>query len=72
INVAADGSIINVGNRAVPDLTASIENSDVQLSAVEAVEKAAEQLQLELSETPVVEEVIGGAAQAAVISDGGI
>ena len=72
INIARDGSVINVGNRVVPNLTAAIQGTDLQLTAVEAVEKAAEHLGLTLNQTPVVEEVIGGAAQAAVIGNSGI
>jgi hypothetical protein len=72
INIARDGSVINVGNRVVPNLTAAIQETEIQLSAVNAVENAAEHLRLELNQTPAVEEVIGGAAQAVVIGDSGI
>ncbi len=71
-NIASDGSIISVGNRVVPNLSAAVQNNGLQLSAEQAVEKAAEHLRLELNETPVVQEVVGGAAQAVVIGESGI
>lgn len=72
INVAADGSVINVGSSAVPNLTAAIDETAVELTAEQAVEKAAEILGLSLSQSPVVQEVVGGAAEAVVISGSGI
>ncbi len=72
INIAQDGSVINLGNRVVPNLTTAVQSADRQLSAEDALEKAANQLGLEISETPVVEEVIGGAAQAVILSDSGV
>ena len=72
INIAQDGSVINVGSRAVPDLSAVVETADRQLSAEAALEKAADQLGLELNQTPIVEEVIGGAAEAVVLSSSGV
>jgi hypothetical protein len=72
INIAADGSVINAGSRAVSNLTAAVQETELRLSAVEAVEKAAEQLGLALTQTPAVQEVIGGAAQAVVIGSSGI
>ena len=72
INVAADGSVINVGSRAVPNLTNVIDSSVVTLSPENAVGKAADHLGLDLSQSPIVQEVIGGAAQAVVLSDSGI
>lgn len=72
INIAQDGSVMNVGNRAVANLTNAVQSSIPQISAVTALEKAAENLGLTLNETPVVQSVIGGAAQAVILSDSGI
>jgi Zn-dependent metalloprotease len=72
VNIAVDGSIINVGHRAVPNLTSSIQNDGLQLTAVEALVNAADHLRLDLNQTPVVEQVIGGAAQMVIIGDSGI
>lgn len=71
-NIAGDGSIISVGNRVVPNLTAAVQENGLQLSAVQALGKAAEHLRLELNQTPAVQEIIGGAAKAVVIGESGI
>jgi Zn-dependent metalloprotease len=72
VNIAADGSVINLGNHSVANLTAVIQDNGVQLSAVDAVVEAAQHLRLELEDAPVIQEVIGGAAQAVILSPSGI
>ncbi len=72
INIAADGRVMNVGSRAVPNLTAAIDATAVNLSPENAVEKAAEHLGLDLNKVPIIQEAIGGAAQAVVMDDSGI
>lgn len=72
VNIAQDGSVMNVGSRAVPNLTNAVDSSVPQISAVTALEKAAEHLGLTLNETPVVLSVVGGTAQAVILGDSGI
>ena len=73
VNVAADGSIINLHNGFVANLGAEALNAAAPtLTAVEAVAAAAQNLGLQLSQDLVVEEAIGGAAQAVKLSTGGI
>ncbi|MFZ0544247.1 MAG: M36 family metallopeptidase [Candidatus Promineifilaceae bacterium] len=72
MNIAQDGSVMNVGNRIIPNLTTAVQGTEPQITAETAVEKAAEYLSLELAQTPVVEQIVGGAAQAVVLSDSGI
>lgn len=71
VNVAADGSILNLGNGFVPNLHAAADALVPQLAPVEAVSKAAGQLGL----SPTALSTISAAAgpdSTQLLSDGGI
>jgi hypothetical protein len=72
INIASDGSVINLGSRFVPDLANSIAGNEVNVSAAEAVVAVAGELGLTVTSAPVVVEEVGGAAQRVVLNDAGI
>lgn len=72
VNIAADGSVINLGNRAVSNLDRAIETAVPTLSAAEAIEAAADHLGLTISEPLVAQEVVGGPDQRVVFNDAGI
>ncbi|MCB8942742.1 MAG: M36 family metallopeptidase [Ardenticatenaceae bacterium] len=72
INIAADGSVINLGNRLAANLAQSVNTTTPAISAETAVQAAAQQLNLTLSEALAVQQTLGGASQAAILSDGGI
>jgi hypothetical protein len=71
-NVTSDGRIINIGNRFVSNLANVAVGTSSALSPEAAVAAAASELDLTLSQPLVVEEVVGGPAQAVVLSSGGI
>ncbi len=72
INIAADGRVLNVGNRLVANLAGSVNRDTPAISAETAVQAAAHQLDLSLTEALVVEQTIGGPSQSVIFSDGGI
>ena len=72
VNVAADGSVVNVGNRLVPNVAKSINTTSPSISAVDAVQSAAQELELALTRSLDVEQMSGGPSEAVVLSDGGI
>ncbi len=72
INVAADGRIINVGNSFVPNLAKVVNTSKPQISAIEAVESAAQSLDLPVTEAIQVLENKGGLANEVTLSSGGV
>ena len=107
INIASDGSVINLGNRFIRCSSAPPQSPPIlggkpgpsappqsppilggtpsageeclasgargaSLSAIEAVESAAEQLGLEISEPLVVQRRVAGAAQELLLNEGGI
>ncbi|MGB0383967.1 MAG: M36 family metallopeptidase [Ardenticatenaceae bacterium] len=85
INIAADGSVINVGDRFVRcDVLSSPPNTNQgcvasdsmarqpSLSAIEAVESAAEHLGLSVNQSLTVQRRRPGSAQEVLLSDGGI
>jgi Zn-dependent metalloprotease len=72
INIGRDGSIINIGSRIVPGLTGALQETEPELSAVNALQKAAEHLNLELDQSPTVQQITGGPAQAVVMAGSGI
>jgi len=71
VNVAADGRVIYVGGRFVSDLAAGV-SGDEELGATGAVEAAADGLELDDPANLRVLSEDGGAAQATVVSRGGI
>jgi hypothetical protein len=72
VTTASDGRMIGLGNRFVAGLARSINVTHPLISAVEAVERAAEHLGLDISEPLRILEGLGGPAQAVRISDGGM
>ncbi|SBT42957.1 M36 family metallopeptidase [Micromonospora narathiwatensis] len=71
VNIARDGSVIHVGDALVSDLTEKASGS-ASLDAVEAVEAAAEGLDLAEPKNAKVMSRNAGAAKATVVSDAGI
>ena len=72
VNVAKDGSIVNVGNRLVPDLAASATSRAPGESAASAVAGAAEGLGLSGFVSPETISVKGGVARETVLDGAGI
>ena len=78
VNVAADGSVISLGNRLVTNLRAAAPATTTATSPVAAVQAAAAHLGLAISEPLSVQQPLGvpqslgGASRAAVLSTGGI
>ena len=72
INIAADGSVINLGSRFASNLAQGINSHAPALSAIEATEAAAQQLGLNITEPLAVEQTFTGSDQAILLSDGGI
>ena len=72
VNIAADGSVINVGNRLVTNLAKAVNVTSPVLLAETAVQEAAEALDLSLTKSLEVEQEIGGVAKAVVLGDGGV
>jgi extracellular elastinolytic metalloproteinase len=72
INVAADGSIINLGNSFVSNLPAAINAQAPSRSAQQAVADAARHLGLSLGRSVEVVAERGGPQQEVVLSDAGI
>lgn len=72
INVAADGSVIDIGVSFVPELRTAVNATDPVLTAVQAVEAAAPELGLEITAPLGVQDSLGGIEQATVLSAGGI
>jgi len=70
VNLAADGSILSAHNGFIPGIRAEINRSEPVLTAAEAVQRAADYLQIELTAPLAVVEAKGGAAQE-VIFEGG-
>lgn len=72
INVAPDGSIINMGNSFVPNLPAAVNAQNPGRAATQAVESAARHLGLTLNRPVRVLSQHGGPQREAILSDGGI
>ena len=71
INIAADGSIINLHNHFIPAAASKVNIARPELSAEEAVYAAADHLGL-MPQDLAVEEQIGGASEAVVFNAAGI
>lgn len=72
INIASDGSVINIGNRFVENLDQAITQNLKTISAIEATELAAEELGLTITEPIEVQGQFQGPEDEVVLSDGGI
>ena len=71
INIAADGRILSVGNRFLPDLESAINDTNPTLGAIDAALAAADDLGL-ASPSFVVLNAPGGPTQETLLSDGGV
>ncbi len=72
VNVAADGSIINIGNSFVANLAGAVAAQAPARSAVQAVTAAGRHLGLELNQAVEVVAQRGGSAREVVLSDAGM
>jgi subtilisin-like proprotein convertase family protein len=72
INIARDGSVINMGNQFISDLASGINAAEPRLTAVDAVHAAAQSLNLTISEVVVEQEKFNDDARTTLLSDGGI
>ncbi|MCI0394393.1 MAG: M36 family metallopeptidase [Chloroflexi bacterium] len=72
VNVARDGSIINLGNSFIANAANRVNGTEPALSAIAAVEAAAGHLGLTLTRPLTVQEERDGPDRAALLSDGGI
>ena len=72
INIASDGSVINVGNRLVANLAAKANTTTPAISAETAVQRAAQHLGLNITEPLTIQELVGGTAQTVIFSEGNI
>lgn len=72
INVAADGSIVNIGNHFVSNLAAAVNAQSPGSGATQAIESAARHLGLTLNRPARVLSERGGPQQEVVVEDAGI
>ena len=72
VNVARDGSVISAGNRFVSNLAGEAAGQSAKKAAVDAVDSAAEHLNLKPKQAFKVLNRKGGPAEAATVSTGGI
>jgi extracellular elastinolytic metalloproteinase len=72
VNVARDGRILSSGSTFVADIAAAAGEQAVQTSNVEAVEAAADHLNLKVDKSLRVMQRKGGASESSTLSDGGI
>lgn len=72
VNVAKDGSVINLGNSFVGRLAAAVNSQSPNRTAEDAVRGAAGHLGLTITRPLVVREARGGPAREVVLSDGGV
>ncbi len=72
VNIAADGSVINVGTRFVAGLAKAVTETKATLTAAAAVTTVATHYGLTLKEELVVQESLAGAAQKVVFNTAGI
>ncbi|NJN16564.1 MAG: hypothetical protein HC822_09965, partial [Oscillochloris sp.] len=72
INVAADGRILNMGSLAVPHLHDSLNSVLPRIPAPKAVQRAADQLRLPVTEAIMPLTSLSGSDAHQLLSDGGI
>lgn len=72
VNVAHDGSIINVGNRFVPNLHAALRPAPLLLSVTDAVEAVARHLRQPMREPPTRLRRWDGVEQRTLVSGGAL
>jgi hypothetical protein len=72
VSVAANGRVLHVGNRFVPDLASATAGQDVARRATDATAAAARHVGLAPTEPLVVVDTEGGATRETTVSDGGV
>jgi extracellular elastinolytic metalloproteinase len=72
VSVGADGRVVHVGNRFVPDLAAATAGQDASRRPTDAASAAARHVGLAPTEPLVVVDTEGGATQETTLSDGGV
>jgi Zn-dependent metalloprotease len=72
INIARDGSVVNLGNSFVADLESAVNDTTPKLYPTDAVELAAESVGLSLSSPLVSEKQPAGEEQGLLFSGGGV
>lgn len=72
INITADGRVLNMGNRFVPDLSNRVDTTTPTLTAIEAANAAVQHLGLTLTEPLMTRQNIGGPSQEVLLSEGGV
>jgi len=72
VSVTADGRVVTVGDRFVPDLPGSENTTAPTRSARKAVEDAADHLNVKVTQSVQVKRTARGISQETVLSDGGI
>lgn len=70
INSKADGTILNIGNRFIPNLKQQVTASKANLTQQQALIAALQHLDIELKQAPVLKETIGGIQQKVVFDKG--
>jgi len=72
INISRDGEVINLGNGFVSNLNNALNFKAPSLTAIEAVNRAAQHLNVRITEPLLPRRSVGGPAQEVVLSNGGI
>ena len=72
VSVGADGRVVHVGNRFVPDLAAATAGQEASRRATDAAAAAARHVGLAPTEPLVVVDTEGGATRETTLSDGGV
>jgi extracellular elastinolytic metalloproteinase len=72
VNIAADGSVINLSSSFVPGLAKAINTTTPTLSAEDAVTAASQDLGLKLTAPVTAQETSEGPQQSTLLSNGGI
>jgi len=72
INIASDGSVINLTNQFISNLERAINTTTPSISAEQSVEYAAQHLGLKITSPLTVQENVGGPAKTVILTDGGI
>jgi extracellular elastinolytic metalloproteinase len=72
INIARDGSVINMGNSFVSNLSAKVKEQAPRVSMTQAVERAAQHLGLKPSRGFTPQRATSGANSSSLLSGGGI
>lgn len=72
VNVARDGSVINVGNRFVPDLSSAVNTTKPAITPLDALRAAARSLGLSLSGQATGQSMGANSAEGIIFSESGL